>query len=401
MQESYFNNEWQQKRLDQIAEIIAGQSPPSGSYNSVAEGLPFFQGKAEFTHLHPIPIKWCKSPKKVALPNDILISVRAPVGNVNIADVQCCIGRGLAAIRYPVPKYLFYYLKLIKTQLEGKGTGSTFNAISIGVLKETVIPLPPLPEQHRIVEKIEELFSELDAGIANLKAAREQLKVYRQSVLKWAFEGRLTNEKVKDGELPEGWRWVTIGDICKDVEYGSSAKSDDFGKVPVIRMGNIQNGIINWDELKYSNDEKEIAKYFLKADDVLFNRTNSPELVGKTAIYRGERPAIFAGYLIRIKWIKDSIRPKYLNYFLNSGSARSYGNSVKTDGVNQSNINGQKLKSYPLPLPSLFKQDQVINEIESRFSLADQMEQSIDESIQQAEALRQSVLKSAFEGRLV
>ena len=108
--------------------------------------------------------------------------------------------------------------------------------------------------------------------------------------MKWAFEGKLTNER--------NIRWGALKEIIDGVEYGSATKSQKQGRVPVLRMGNIQNGKFDWDDLVYTSDEEEIQKYLLKKDDVLFNRTNSPEWVGKTAIYKGERPAIFAGYLI-------------------------------------------------------------------------------------------------------
>jgi type I restriction enzyme S subunit len=265
------------------------------------------------------------------------------------------------------------------------------------------LPLPPKKIQHAIVSKIEELFSELDKGIENLHAAQQQLKTYRQSVLKWAFEGKLTNENVnvKDGELPKGWKKIVLGDVCKNVEYGSATKSKIEGKVPVLRMGNIQNGKFDWEDLVYTNDDEEIKKYLLKKDDVLFNRTNSAEWVGKTAIYKGERPAIFAGYLIRINRIGDLLDANFITYFLNSLDAKKYGNSVRSFGVNQSNINGTKLKSYPLSLPPLKEQEKIVEEIESRLSVADKMEESITQSLQQAEALRQSILKKAFEGELL
>ena len=392
---------WELKKLGEVCEIIMGQSPPSDTYNVNGQGLPFFQGKAEFTELYPVAQKWCKSPNKIAEPNDILLSVRAPVGTTNIANQKCCIGRGLAAIRYENYKFVFYFLRSIERELDEKGTGTTFRAISGETIRATEIPLPPLPEQHRIVAKIEALFSQLDNGIAQLKTAQAQLKVYRQAVLKWAFEGRLTNKDVQEGELPEGWKWVKLGEACKNVEYGSAAKSKETGKIPVLRMGNIQGGRFDWSDLVYTNDEAEISKYILRKDDVLFNRTNSPELVGKTAIYKGERPAIFAGYLIRINRIEEMLDGNFLSYFLNSEFAKQYGNSVKTDGVNQSNINGQKLKNYPLPLPPLPEQHRIVQEIESRLSVCDKLEETIAQALQQSEALRQSILKRAFEGRLV
>ena len=293
----------------------------------------------------------------------------------------------------------------------------------------TPIPVPDKLKQAQIVSKIEESFSQIDSGVETLKKTKAQLAVYRQAVLKEAFEGKLTSEWRKThssdlekllsdinkasgntkkyhleyniplAELPKEWKWVFIGDISKGTEYGTAQKSLKQGKVPVIRMGNMQNGIIDWNDLVYSNDDEEINKYLLNKGDVLFNRTNSPELVGKTSIYRGEREAIFVGYLIRINQF-DCINPEYLTYYMNSFTAKNYGNKVKTDGVNQSNINGTKLCSYPFPLCSTEEQSQVVYELETRLSVCDSIESTVDKALQQAEALKQSILKQAFEGNL-
>lgn len=321
--------------------------------------------------------------------------------------------------------YLYYFIQgkyqILNTNVKGTGTPH----LKQDLLKSFNIYLPPIEKQKLIVAKIEELFSKLDKGVEELNKIKEQLKIYRQAVLKEAFSGEITKTKkierdvyslcqsIKDRnnkkiqseemelyELPSGWMWIHIGDITDSVEYGSSKKSQKSGLVPVLRMGNIQNGIFDWSDLVYSSDEDEICKYILRNNDVLFNRTNSPELVGKTAIYRGEQKAIFAGYLIRINQY-DVINAKYLNYYLNSFTAKMYGNIVKTDGVNQSNINGKKLCSYPFPLCTPEEQELVVKEIESRLSVCDKIEQTVNESLQKAESLRQSILKQAFEGKLV
>jgi type I restriction enzyme S subunit len=263
----------------------------------------------------------------------------------------------------------------------------------ISIYAEHDLLVPPLLEQKAIVAKIEQLFSELDNGIENLKTAQAKLKIYRQAVLQKAFDGELTNIQTI--------KWIEIKDIVKNVEYGTSSKSLEMGTVPVLRMGNIQNGKFDWNDLKYSNDEEEISKYHLNLNDVLFNRTNSPEHVGKTAIFKSDKKAIFAGYLIRINYLKDKINGDYLTYYLNSHTAKQYGNKIKSFGVNQSNINGTKLKTYPFPLCSLVEQSKIVQEIESRLSVCDKIEETISNSLVKAEALRQSILKKAFEGNLL
>ena len=335
-------------------------------------------------------------------------------------------------------------------------------------LVDQSVPVPPAREQRRIVAKIEELFSELDKGIESLKTARRQLEVYRQSVLKHAFEGKLTAQwraenkdkletpekllvrikkeqaahyerKLKEWrtaaekwqlgpqeeskpnkprapkpltkldesaypmlpQLPESWVWEKLGWMTCGVEYGTAAKSSKSGTVPVLRMGNIQKGRFDWSDLVYTSDDNEISEYLLQDGDILFNRTNSPELVGKTAIFRGSRRAIFAGYLIRVNQICIVVESQYLNLFLNSDVARQYGDSVKTDGVNQSNINGTKLVNYPFPYCSAEEQREVVRILEKTLSIVDDAETKIDVEIQKAVTLRQSILTKAFSSQLV
>ena len=373
---------------------------------------------------------------------DLLISLTGNVGRVGIlpaAMLPAALNQRVCCLRIDETivdrKYLFYYLRqhqFMRDCVKASKGVAQLN-LSTKWLADYEIPLPALDDQKRIVARIEELFSELDNGVESLRKSKQQLAVYRQAVLKGAFEGVFTKEwrdkhpnataqqiwldisekknqsknaktyrleeRMQLSDLPDSWMWVNIGDISHGPEYGTSQKSVDSGKVPVIRMGNLQNGVIDWTELVYSNDDAEITRYALKAGDVLFNRTNSPELVGKTAIYRGEREAIFAGYLIRVNQF-DCINAEYLAYYMNSFTAKQYGNKVKTDGVNQSNINGKKLCSYPFPLCSTEEQAQIVYELESRLSVCDSIEKTVDTALQQAEAMRQSILKKAFEGRL-
>jgi len=309
--------------------------------------------------------------------------------------IKGALGSTLIKIRFPGinQDYAYYFLQSKYLQINTKAKGTGIPHVDPNLLWNYDFPIPPLPEQVQIVSKIDKLFSNLDKGIERLKAAQQQLKIYRQSVLKWAFEGRLTDNR--------NIKWKTLGELCDDVEYGSAAKSKEEGEIPVIRMGNLQNGRIHWSDLVFTDDPEEIRKYKLHKNDVLFNRTNSPEWVGKTAIYKGERPAIFAGYLIRIRYKRDMLNPDYLNYYLNSQEAKNYGNTVKSYGVNQSNINGTKLKGYPFPFTSLPEQQRIVSEVEDRLSIYSNLEECISTSLHQVEALRQSILKKAFEGKLI
>lgn len=410
--------DWKWVKVSSIANLFRGISYTK----EVASNFPFkggapilrannINGELNFDNLVYVPEKLIKKEQFIK-EGDIIFAMSSGsknlVGKTAVAkkDFKGSYGAFCALLRINDEvsnKYISYVFKgsTYRKLISEIAKGTNINNLKRDHVLAFELPLPPKPTQLAIVAKIEELFSELDKSVENLRLAQQQLKTYRQAVLKWAFEGKLTNEHVKEGELPEGWKWVKLGDICTNVEYGSAAKSKKSGRVPVLRMGNIQNGRFDWNDLVYTDDEEEIIKYMLKKDDVLFNRTNSAELVGKTAIYKGERPAIFAGYLIRINRIESLVNADYLNYYLNTIAARQYGNTVRSFGVNQSNINGTKLKTYPIPLSSIEEQKQIVQEIENRLSLADKIEESITQSLQQAEALRQSILKRAFEGELI
>jgi len=188
--------------------------------------------------------------------------------------------------------------------------------------------------------------------------------------------------------------------LSSRVEYGSSAKSKKKGKVPVLRMGNIQDGKLDWENLAYTDDNDEIKKYLLKNNDVLFNRTNSPELVGKTAIYKNEMPAIFAGYLIRIHRNENLLDADFLNYFLNSQIAFDYGKTVVISSVNQANINGTKLMGYPIPTPLILEQRDIVNKLNGLSAETKNLESIYQQKIAALDELKKSILYKAFSGEL-
>ena len=167
-------------------------------------------------------------------------------------------------------------------------------------------------------------------------------------------------------EIPDSWAWTSVGEVCTNIQSGSSQKSSPTGKIAVLRMGNLQNGRIVLDKLVYTSDSKEIEKYPLEYNDLLFNRTNSKELVGKVAIYKSEIPAIYAGYLVRLHPIL--IYSDYLNYVMQSQYYWIYCQNVRSDAIGQSNINAEKLKRFVFPLPPLQEQIRIVNQISCAMS---------------------------------
>lgn len=386
--------------LKDIATIIAGQSPESKYYNTSGDGLPFFQGKADFGPLYPEIKNYCSQPTKIAEKDDILLSVRAPVGPTNLAPCKVCIGRGLTAIRPNSSiclKYLLYFFRYYEAQLQKSGTGTTFKAITQNVIKNIEVPVPDLTEQERIVSKIEELFSRLDASVAELQTAKEKLKVYRQAILKEAFD-------------PVCTEYVSLGDIIEKPRYGTSKKCsyayNDTSKA-VYRIPNIryQDGTIDHRDIKFASfSDGELNNLDLLENDLLTIRSNgSVSLVGRSSIIRPEDcHATFAGYLIRLRLKKSStVSAKFLHYFLESHTARTYIENIakSTSGVN--NINSNEICHLPVPKCDNFEmQTQIVEKIETHLSICDNIEKAVDTSLQKAAALRQSILKQAFEGKL-
>ena len=201
-------------------------------------------------------------------------------------------------------------------------------------------------------------------------------------------------------KVPDGWEWCRLEDIVCELKYGTSEKSSSVGKIAVLRMGNITNvGTIDYSNLVYSSNDEDIKQYSLEKDDLLFNRTNSCEWVGKTAIYKEEQPAIYAGYLIRIKPLL--ISPDYLNTVMNSGYYRDWCYDVKTDAVNQSNINAQKLSQLMIPIPPLREQERIVAEIDKWISLIDIVKNGKGDLQTIIKQTKSKILDLAIHGKLV
>ena len=201
-------------------------------------------------------------------------------------------------------------------------------------------------------------------------------------------------------EIPESWEWCNVETFTYDLQYGTSEKSSSEGDVPVLRMGNITRiGTVDFTDLVYSSNKNDIEKFALVKNDLLFNRTNSSEWVGKTAIFKSDSPAIYAGYLIRVRCIL--VCPDYINLVLNSSYHRDWCNLVKTDAVNQSNINAQKLSKHLIPLPPLSEQHRIVAAVEKWFALIDLLENAKDDLQTSIAKAKSKILDLAIHGKLV
>ncbi|SEJ90979.1 restriction endonuclease subunit S [Paraburkholderia diazotrophica] len=299
-------------------------------------------------------------------------------------------------------RYLYYWMRnpIFITYVNQVSHGVNMPRLGTDAGKKAPFILAPMPEQKRVADKLDTVIARVDACRERLDRVPAILKRFRQSVLSAATSGSLTAQWRAENHREEDWPQVQLSSVAEEFSYGSSAKSSRTGAVPVLRMGNIQEGQLKWTDLVYTSDPMEIAKYRLKAGDVLFNRTNSPELVGKTAVFNGEHDAIYAGYLIKVR-CSDRLLPDYLNYCLNSPAGRDYCWRVKSDGVSQSNINAKKLAAFEFLLPSVREQNEIVRRVRSLFAYADTLESRCAAAYGLVESLTPALLAKAFRGELV
>lgn len=373
-------------RLEDICSINMGQSPESSSYNENGEGMPFFQGNADFGELHPTVRIWCNAPTKIAECGDILISVRAPIGALNIADKQCCIGRGLAALTVNEtlcsPKYLWYGLECKVDELNSKGTGSTFKAINKKTLAETEIPLPPLEEQRRIAALLDKV-SDL---IAKRRAQLDKLDLLVKARFVEMFGDPVIN--------PYSWNVSALSELgeCKN---GMNFHTDDSGAViHCLGVGDFKDLSLIEDTSKLptiSLNEMPSEDYLLANGDIVFVRSNGNKaLVGRSvAVYPNDIPTTFSGFCIRFRIQNPAILPSYLLRVLKTDSMRK---KMAGRGANIQNLNQKILAELRIPIPGLALQE----EYELFIKKVDKSKLTIQRSFDKLEILKKALMQQYF-----
>lgn len=409
---------WVWVRLGEVVDVLngdRGKNYPAKSTLS-KEGIPFISAANLCDNIVVEDDLLCMSEEQYSklsagklMLNDIVLCIRGSLGkHGKFPFKKGAIASSLVILRSKdrgrlTDGYVMQYLDvpLFYDEIKKYDNGTAQPNLAAKNLELFSFPLPPLSEQQRIVERIEELFAKLDEAKERLQEVSDNFAVRKAAILHEAFTGELTKQwRLENGVSDESWEEKTIGEICSSLKYGTSKKSSDDGEVVVLRMGNLQNGEIDWSNLAYTSDEEDIKKYLLKSGDVLFNRTNSPELVGKTSIYRGEMPAIYAGYLIKLDYEKNIVVGDYLNYYLNSSKAKEYYMQVKTDGVSQSNINAKKIGEFEIPLPTLPEQHEIVRLIDDLLARERSAQQATEQALASIDLMKKSILARAFRGEL-
>jgi len=374
-------------RLDEICVVIAGQSPPSDSYNQDKNGVPFFQGKADFGSLYPTVRYWCNKPAKMSLPNDILFSVRAPVGPTNINNIEACIGRGLSALRCKEGvlemKYLLHYLRANENKISDLGTGSTFKAITISELKKLQIPLPPLPQQ----QKIANILDATDALRQNDKALIAKYDELTQSLFLDMFGDPQTNSK--------GLLELELGEVLDLITYGLTVRPDYIENgIPLISAREIRTGKIELQKApKISQDDfnKLSNKGIPRINDILFSKTGS---IGHCALVKSADVFAITQNVARLTF-KKNIIPVYAMYYLKSSyiqqlsQQRAKGNAVK-------DLQLGDMKKFKFICPDTILQIQFAE----RVAVMEEQKAIAQKSLEKSDELFNSLLQKAFKGEL-
>jgi len=437
---------WKWVKLGDVCADLQSGKRPKGGVQGIDSGIPSIGGEHlnsnggfNFSKIRFVPKDYAEQMKKGLIRKNDIIIVKdgATTGKTSLVDNNfpfdfAVINEHVFIVRLKenvLPRFVFYKLwsaqgnKEILADFRGAAQGG----ISCSFVEEVQIPLPTLKIQQTIVSKIEQLFGELDKGIESLKTAQQQLKTYRHSVLKWAFEGRLTkvpyvpNVVIKENDnettidtikhnsdnkiLPDGWRWVKLENVVKDFvrgPFGSSLKKDFF--VPMgYKVYEQQNAIYRSIEPgRYFIDEnkfQELKRFEVKPDDYIVCCSGT---IGRLFKIPGNSPkGLINQALLIIRINREVISDKFFSLLFTSPFFQRL--IVKdAKGTAMLNIAGVKeMKLVTIILPPIEEQHSIVQCIETRLSVADKMEESINQSLQQAEALRQSILKRAFEGKLI
>ena len=371
-------------RLKDVCDINMGQSPTSDSYNDDGDGVPFFQGNADFGDRYPVTRKWCNAPTKMAQPGDILISVRAPIGAINYAKEECCIGRGLAAVtpdRDKVsPDFVFWFLKGKKEELNSKGTGSTFKAISRKVLEEILVPNVDLKEQSKYAEILEKIYFVQ-------KLQKQELK-YLDDLIKARFV-EMFGDPVYNSH---GWDKPELRDLAdlKIGPFGSLLHKEDYieGGHPLVNPSNIVDGRISIDPKLTVSDEKyeELSAYHLKAGDVVMGRRGE---MGRCAVVEEEGFLCGTGSLV--------IRPKgkvTADYIQKIISYPTFKKTIEDMAVGQTmpNLNVPIVSGFRIITPPIEVQN-------SYYDFVDQVDKSkaaVRKALDETQMLFDSLMQEYF-----
>lgn len=372
-------------RLDEACVLNMGQSPDSSSYNENCEGLPFFQGNADFGDKYPEVRIWCSAPTKIVEENTLLISVRAPIGALNFSNTKSCIGRGLAGLTPTEEfdlKYIYYCLKGKHAELNAKGTGSTFKAISKNALGETLVRKIDKKKQLEIVEILDKTYG----VICNRKQELEQLDL----LIKARFVELFGVPDIN----PMGWDEKQLSD-CLDVVGGYAFKSDSFAEegIPVLRIGNINAGYFKPVNMVYWENDKKLDRYKMYPGDLVMSLTGTvgKDDYGNVCILGTE----YAEYYLNQRNAKldlwQGLNKYYLSYLLKFEQIKKKLTGISR-GVRQANISNKDILNLCVPIPPIDLQEQFASFV----TKVDKSKAAVQKALDETQILFDSLMQKYF-----
>lgn len=384
-------NGWQLKQIGALCEVIAGQSPEGKFYNTDGRGMPFYQGKKDFGEKFiEDPTTWTTQATKIARDGDILMSVRAPVGPVNFATDEICIGRGLAAIRTKAElnrDFLFYQLLHLQPEIAGK-EGAVFASISKSEIEALPIAFAPLPEQQRIVGILDEAFE----GIATAEANAEKNLQNARALFESHFQSVFT-------ERGRGWAEKPLSSLCS-LFVDSAHRTPKYRAegIPALRPRDVVNGKLTLTEAaRVSEEEYEIQsrRHRPAPGDIVYSR----ELSYGWAVVLPEEPLICLSQGMCLFRPIPNLDSTFLLYVLNSPFGREQALRAAV-GAAHPHINLGDIKAYEIPFPSLSEQKRISRQLDAMVAETERLESIYQQKLAALGALKKSLLHQAFTGQL-
>ena len=376
--------------LKDVCKINMGQSPDSSSYNENGEGIPFFQGNADFCERYPVTRVWCNAPTKIAQSEDILISVRAPIGALNYAKEKCCIGRGLAAITPDKSKvsleFVYWFLKGKNAELKSKGTGSTFKAISKKILEEILIPDVGFDKQHEYAQMLEKIY----VIIQTRKQELQKLDELIQSRFVELFGDPIKN--------PKGWEVVKLSECLERIDNGKSFTCDSNAREGVFPAILKLSAATYGDYRPYENKALLEETQFVESvevhrGDLLFTRKNTPDLVGMAAyVFETPEKLMMPDLIFRLV-TNERMTPIFLWQLINNREFRPViqgisGGSAKS----MSNISKERLKNIEVICPPISEQ----KKLEGVLEQVDKSKVAVQKALDETQLLFDSLMQEYF-----
>ena len=372
-------------KIREICNITMGQSPSSATYNENGDGLPFFQGAADFGKKFPMTRVWCSSPLKIAYAGDILISVRAPVGTMNIATSECCIGRGLAAIKVDEDacdsNYFWFALESKISELNNKGSGSTFKAISKSILEETEIPLPELEEQRKIAKIL--------TGRENISFARQQQLAKLDELVKARFV-EMFGDVIHNDKKWKEYRFsdITSSRLGKMLDAKQQTGKHSF---PYLANANVQWFRFETDNLNRMDfNEAEQVEFSLKDGDLLVCEGGE---IGRCAVWHNQvQSCYFQKALHRVRCNQEIILPDYLAWWFKFNCENNGFAAIEGAKATIAHLPGAKLKQLLVVVPPIERQYRFVDFIEQ----TDVVKVTVQKSLEQMETLKKALMQQYF-----